>query len=70
MEVSRMFFDVGFKRHEILVYEGRSFLVAVRFGFQPSACSSRGSGAEIDEHRFLGCLGFGEHRVRIFLPMH
>jgi hypothetical protein len=47
MEVSGMLFDVGFERYEVFVDEGGCFFVVVRFGFQPNACASGGSGAEI-----------------------
>jgi hypothetical protein len=53
MKVSRVFFDVGFERNEILVDERRGLLIAVRLSFQPSACTSSRRRTEINEHGFL-----------------
>jgi hypothetical protein len=49
MKVGGMFFDVRFERDEGLIDERSCLLVTVGFGFQPSACASRRSSAEIDE---------------------
>jgi hypothetical protein len=51
-----------------LVDEGCELRVSVRFGFQPSACPSRGSGAEIYQHGLMLCFRLAECSVNIFVP--
>jgi len=48
MEVNGVFLDVGFYRKESLIDEGRDFIVGIRFGLQPNACSSSRSRAEVE----------------------
>jgi hypothetical protein len=61
---------VRLDRHEVLVDEGRGFLVSVGFGFQPNARASSRGGAEIYQQWFLRRLTFGECRVHVFVPLH
>lgn len=61
--------DVEGKRDEGLVNVIRYFRVAVGFGFQPNAASSRGSGGEIEQHGLAGLFGFGESGVQVVFPM-
>ena len=70
MEVSRMFFDVGCERDEVLVDERGGLVVVVRFGFQPSASASSGSSAEVDQQWLLACFSFGERGVGVFDPVY
>jgi len=70
MEVSGMLFDMCGERDEVFVDEGGGFFVAVRFGFQPNACASGGSGAEVDQHGSRVCLRFRERRVGVFDPVN
>ena len=70
MEVSGTLFDVGCERYEVFVDEGGGFFVAVRFGFQPNACASGGSGAEVDQYRTLTRLRFRERRIGVVHPVH
>jgi len=49
MEISRVFFDVRFEWHEVVVDKRSSFFIAVRLGFQPNASASSWSGAKVDE---------------------
>jgi hypothetical protein len=70
MEVRGMFFDMSGEIYEVVVDEGRDFVVVVRFGFQPSACASSGSGAEVDEQWFLIRFRFAECSVCVFQPIY
>ena len=47
MEVSGVLFDVCLERHEVVVNKRSSLVIAVRLGFQPSTCASRGRGAKV-----------------------
>jgi len=49
MEIDGVLFDVSLKRYEIVINKRGGLFVVVRFGLQPSACTSSRSGAEIDE---------------------
>jgi hypothetical protein len=70
MEVDRVFLDVRFYRKEILIDEGRDFIVGIGFGLQPNArASSRGS-AEVEQQGLLGSLCFSECRINIFVPLN
>jgi len=68
MERGRILLDVHAKGHEFLVDERRELRVSVRFGFQPSACSSSRSGAKVNQHRLVLCLGLAERSVYVFVP--
>jgi hypothetical protein len=68
VEPGRIFLDVYPNGYEFLIDEGCELRVSVRFGFQPSACPSRGCGAEIHQHRFVLCLGLAECSVYVFVP--
>lgn len=58
MEPGRVFFNVGFDGDEILLDEICGLLVFVGLGIQPSACASRGCGAEIQKNGTGILLGF------------
>ena len=65
-----MFFDVRFDRQEVLVDEGRDFIVRVGFGLQPNARASSRGRAEVEEQRLPGGLRLGQCRVNVLLPFH
>jgi hypothetical protein len=70
MEAGGVFLDVDGEWNESLVDIGRELWVGVRFGFQPSACPSRWSGAEIYQHGLVLCLRLAECSVYIFVPRY
>jgi len=51
--------------YKFLINEGCELRVSVRFGFQPSACPSRWSGAKVNQHRLVLCFSLGECSVYI-----
>jgi hypothetical protein len=57
VEVDRVFLDVRCDRKEILIDEGRDFIVGVGFGLQPNARTSTRSSAEVEQQRLLVNLG-------------
>lgn len=68
VESGEIFFDVDFYGYEIsgdvVTYIG----IGINLGIQPSACSSGGRGAEIDEDELAGNLRLRERFVCILLP--
>ena len=70
MEIRGTFFDMSGEVYEVVVDERRGFVVVVRFGFQPSACASSRSGAEVDEQWFLVRFRFAECSVCVFEPVN
>jgi hypothetical protein len=68
MKPGWIFLDVDFDRHKVLVDEGCELRVSVRFGFQPSACPSGWSGAEVNQHGLVLCLRLAERIVYVFVP--
>jgi hypothetical protein len=54
-----MFFDLRLEKDKIFVDERRGRIVPIGFGFQPNACDSSGSRAEIDQQRFIARFSFG-----------
>ena len=60
-----MLFDVRPHGHKMLGDEVRDLSIGVRLGLQPSACSSRGRRAEIDQHGFACLFGLIECGVHI-----
>jgi hypothetical protein len=68
VEPGRIFLDVDGNRYEFLIDKGPELWISVRLGFQPSACASSGSGAEVNQHWLLLCFGLGECSVYIFVP--
>src|SRR4029078_6236613 len=69
MEPRRMFLDVRFDRHELLLDERRRLAVAVRLGFQPSAGPSRRRGAEIEQHPAVLLFRGGTRRCGVSTPV-
>jgi hypothetical protein len=63
-----IFLDVDFDGDEFIVNERGELRVSVRFGFQPSACSSSGRRAEVNQHRFVLRFGLIECDVNVFGP--
>jgi hypothetical protein len=59
---------VDCNRHEFLIDKRSELRVSIRFGFQPSACPSRRSGAEVHQHGLVLCLGLAERSVYVFVP--
>ena len=53
VKVFGILLEMNIERNEVLVDKGRDFGVLVRLGFQPSTCTSRRRGAEIDQQRFV-----------------
>jgi len=69
MEPRRMLFDVSFERNKVLMDEACDFLVAVGLGFQPSTSASSRRRREVNQHRFVLRLGFGQSGIDILLPI-
>jgi hypothetical protein len=65
VEISGVLFDVCLERHEVVVNERSSLVIAVRLSFQPSACTSGRRGAKVDEQRLLLRFGFRECGVSV-----
>jgi hypothetical protein len=53
---------------EFLIDKRSELRVSIRFGFQPSACPSRWSGAEVHKHGLVLCLSLAERSVDVFVP--
>jgi hypothetical protein len=70
MEVDGVFLDVRFDRKEILIDEGRDFIVSIGFGLQPNARASRGSSAEVEQQGLLVSLCLSECRINVFVPLN
>lgn len=70
MEINRVFLDVCLDRKEILVDEGRDFIVGIGFGLQPNAGASSGSSAEVEQQGFPGSLCLSECRIDVFVPLN
>lgn len=70
MKIRRRFFDVDGYRKKILVDEVCQLFIAIRFGFQPNACPSGRSGAEIKQHGFIPAFGLCQRSIGIFDPLH
>jgi hypothetical protein len=70
MEVGRVFLDVGFNRKEILIDEGRDFIVGIGFGLQPNASASSRSRAEVEQQGLLVSLCLSECRINVFVPLN
>jgi len=70
MEVDGVFLDVRLDRKEILVDEGRDFIIGIGFGLQPNACASSRSSAEVKQQGLLVSLCLSECRVYVFVPLH
>ena len=65
-----MFLDVRFDRMEILIDEGRDFIVGIGFGLQPNARASSRSSAEVEQQRLLFSLCLSEYRINVFVPLN
>jgi hypothetical protein len=70
MEVDGVFLYVGFDRKEILIDEGRDFIVGIGFGLQPNACASSRSSAEVEQQGLLVSLCLSEYRINVFVPLN
>jgi hypothetical protein len=70
VEPGRIFLDVDFDRYKFLIDEGCKLRVSVRFGFQPSTCPSRWSGAEVNQHGLVLCFCLAERNVYVFVPRY
>ena len=70
MEVDGVFLYVSFDRKEILMDEGRDFIVGIGFGLQPNACASSRSGAEVEQQGLLVSLCLSEYRINVFVPLN
>jgi hypothetical protein len=68
MKSCGIFLDVDFDGDEFLVNERGQLRVSIRFGFQPSACSSSGRRAEVNQHRLMLCFGLTKSGINIFVP--
>ena len=65
-----MFLDVRFDRKEILIDEGRDFIVGIGFGLQPNARASNRSSAEVEQQGLLVSLCLSECRINVFVPLN
>ena len=70
MEVNGVFLDVRCDRKEILIDEGRDFIVGIGFGLQPNACASSRSGAEVEQQGLLVSLCLSECYIYVFVPLN
>ena len=70
MEVNGVFLDVRFDRKEILIDEGRDFIVGIGFGLQPNARASSRSSAEVEQQGLLVSLCLSECRINLFVPLN
>ena len=70
MEVDRVFLYVGFDRKEVLIDEGRDFIVGIGFGLQPNARASSRSRAEVEQQGLLVSLCLSECRINVFVPLN
>jgi hypothetical protein len=70
MEIDWVFLDVGFDRKEILVDEGRDFIVGIGFGLQPNTGASSRSSAEVEQQGLLVSLCLSECRINVFVPLN
>ena len=68
VEPGRVFLDVDCNGDKFLIDKGSELRVSVRFGFQPSACPSRWSCAEVNQHGLVFCLGLAERSVYVLVP--
>jgi len=68
VEPGWIFLDVDSDGHEFLIDEGCELRVSIRFGFQPSACASSGSGAKVDQQGFVLCFGLAQGSIYVFVP--
>ncbi len=68
MEIRGVLFDVGLKWDEVVIDKRGGLFVVVRFGLQPSACTSSRSGAEIDEYWLVLVFCLSKCAVSIFDP--
>ena len=66
----RIFLDVNSDWDEVLFDKRGQLCITVRLGFQPSACPSGGSGAEIDQNRLVLRFGFAQSAINVFDPMN
>jgi len=68
MEPGRILLDVNPNGYEFLVNKGCKLRVSIRFGFQPSACPSRRSGAKVHKYGLVLGLGLAKRSVYVFVP--
>jgi hypothetical protein len=68
MEAGGVFFDMDGNWDEVLVDKRTKLRVAIRFGFQPSACPSSRSGAKVHQHRLMLRLGLTQRALNILVP--
>ena len=70
MEVNWVFLDVRCNRKEILVDEGRDFIIGIGFGLQPNTRASSRSSAEVEQQGLLVSLRLSECRIYVFVPLN
>ena len=70
MEVNRVFLDVRCNRKEILVDEGRDFIIGIGFGLQPNTRASSRSSAEVEQQGLLVSLRLSECHIDVFVPLN
>jgi len=69
-KASRIFLDVNSDWDEVLFDKCCHLCITVRLGFQPSACPSGGSGAEVHQNRFVFRFGFAQPTINVFDPVN
>ena len=70
MEVNWVFLYVDCDRKEILIDEGRDFIVGIGLGLQPNTRASNRSSAEVEQQRLLVSLCLSECGINVFVPLH
>ena len=70
MEVGGVFLDVRCDRKEILIDEGRDFIVGIGFGLQPNARASSRRSAEVEQQGLLVSLCLSECSINVFVPLN
>jgi hypothetical protein len=70
MEVDGVFLDVCFDRQEILINEGRDFIIGIGFGLQPNARTSSRRSAEVEQQGLLVSLSLSECSINVFGPLN
>jgi hypothetical protein len=69
LEIGWILLDVDVEWNEVTFDIGRQTGVVIRLGFEPCAGTSTGSGAEIDQQRFVLIFGVLQCRIGVGDPI-